>query len=187
MPLSSLNRVEASKLFESGPKVVKLNRLSPKDVRNPPIFSSLDEALKVIESSERCNAEHEDKPYIMIREVEPLIQKYPHKEFRCFIYNEKLRAISSSYYEGDEDIIDNPDLYKNKIVSYVNKIPLMKRDIVIDIFCYAEKDIVFIIECNRYERAGSELFDWIEDVNTLKYSKEPVFRYLDLFYNKIDL
>lgn len=171
-----------NKLFEESPKVVKLNNLTPKDVIKVPIFNDFYSAINTIKKSLRCTYEIKDINTLMIREVDTDILKNPHKEFRCFIYGNNLRAISSQYREPDEDILKDPSLYKNTIIKFINDLKYLKSNMVIDIFCYPEINKIILIECNQWERSGGELFNWNEDLYILTENNEVTFRYIDMFY-----
>lgn len=185
--INSNNKIEIDMIFLTGPKIVKFNTVSPKDVVYKPVFNNIDTALNAISTSNRCQMVCDDVNTLMIREIDNDILTYPHKTFRCFIRNNKLRAISTQYGEPDEEIIEDPFLYKNSITEFISKIKYLESDIVIDIFCYPNINKILIIECNHYELSGGELFEWDEDVYLLTENDKVTFRYDSLFYDKLDI
>ena len=110
---------------------------------------------------------------------------YERNEFRCFIYNKKLNAISQyityCYYNHD----------KNKVINlihkFIKKIKIPYDDCTVDILL--ENDECKIIEINSFGDdmgCGSCCFNWYIDHNILygKFSEQPIIRIAaDIKYN----
>lgn len=99
------------------------------------------------------------------------------KEFRIFVYNKKITAISQQYlYEPNNTLLQNPTLLHSwlpKICDYVNNVVIPKVDhlshYVLDI-ALIDNDEVYFIEINPFGKeysAGSALFHWIIDEDIL--------------------
>lgn len=112
----------------------------------------------------------------------------PIKEFRFFVFNSKLTAVSQGNIYQKNNWIDNKINFLNKLNNYYNYYLLPKLKIffknknisecVIDVY-YDNKNFHFI-EINPFGKeysSGSCLFDWIKDENIL-YGKtnKIVFR-----------
>jgi hypothetical protein len=147
----------------------RLNSVSPKDVGEILKFDDVDKAFDLIEKSDRCRstidmAQKIGRPiYIYARKWIDMSDGW---EFRVFIYDMKIVAISSA----SERICE---LDKTEIIarcqSLLNacKWDLPFPDVCMDVWLDSQKKKKdLIIEFNSYGswgNASAELFDWKED------------------------
>lgn len=149
-----------------GPKFVRLNSLSSKEQAEP-VYSS--EIVSSILKNKRCHSSLKlaektgSKIYLAVRDWIDVTQGI---EFRCFVYDEKLRAISIN----DEAVSDLKDEeIVSRVESLLDKIlyDLPNADCVMDVWLHdfdQSKDLV--IEFNSYGfygNAGIDTFDWVKD------------------------
>eukprot|EP01130_Rhizamoeba_saxonica_P014509 TRINITY_DN6350_c0_g1_i1.p1 TRINITY_DN6350_c0_g1~~TRINITY_DN6350_c0_g1_i1.p1 ORF type:complete len:231 (-),score=48.90 TRINITY_DN6350_c0_g1_i1:50-742(-) len=104
---------------------------------------------------------------ILLREWVPM---NPMMEFRGFMYNRKLTAISQyCYYHFSQELVDRKEELKNLIsdffYSIVDRIPM--DNAIVDFL--VDGDQVLIIELNPFfADTGACLFDWYNDRELLK-------------------
>jgi hypothetical protein len=146
----------------------------------------------VIESAVSCGSGHsffdsndlECNIYLL-----PWLNLNPTKEFRIFVYKNEITAISdqhlytiNEYFNklSDEEIqiIINKilDFFKNNIK---NKL-LYLENYTMDLALIEPNDIPYFVEPNSFGKlyaAGSALFSWIYDTDTLHDSSSIEFRY----------
>jgi len=178
------------KLTSKSRVFVRLFSLSPKnsDKIGDIAVIDVDELLKLLHNSPRAIGSL-SKSYnngIMLREFH---QDLPTSfEFRLFVHGSHLRAISQyNCYEYIPELDD--ENIKDRIINIIkNKIEYI--DSIIDIVIWDGKDGSFmnlgiwIIEINTFGAgllAGSCLYNWIDDYDTLHYSKKPDYRINKLF------
>ena len=87
-------------------------------------------------------------------------------EFRCFVYNSKLTAISQyitcAYVDHDKNNI------RNKISKFINKLNIPYSDCTIDILLDNGKCLIVEINCfGIHNGVGSCCYNWHIDYNTL--------------------
>ena len=112
-------------------------------------------------------------------------------EFRCFVYKNKLRAITQYGKEFETNVLfsSKKDYLKilEKIKTFYNSIKnhIPYDDCIMDVLVWDEKQKsnnmgVFLIEFNCFGAetpAGSGLFNWIQDHHVLYQSDKPVLRF----------
>jgi hypothetical protein len=194
---------------------IKLGSVSPKDLYNGvgkyiKFNNSVDIINTIIYSNRTWNTlmnNIKNDNYLLLSEWIDIPSEL---EFRCFIYKDKLRAISQY---GDNININNYnciDKYNNNdkrinlyndIIKFYNNIKfnIPYNDCIMDIIIIDDNKSnsllklgIFIIEFNCFGAetpAGSGLFNWISDSHILYNSEKPVLRLLsydnDNIYNDI--
>ena len=148
---------------------VRLCSMSPKDINQIPLYTSWKKALRDLIRSERTGnmlGEGQCK-HLFLRK-----KKEYQWEARCFWSRDKLRAVSlPSWTEFSEE-------EKNEIVKFFHKYgrDFPYHSAVVDI---GKTDQIELIEFNTFGpdmKATAGTFSWYEDVMTLLFSPEPVFR-----------
>lgn len=163
---------------------VRLCTMSPKDVKFVPLYEKVEDAAKDLAISERTK----NGCHLFLRE-----KKEYEIEARCFWSRDKLRAVSISILDIDMD--DKNDALKSIIIKFFEKYKkfIPYHSAIIDIgIIYSGSESghtlsdadkwVELIEFNSFGpdmNATSGNFSWYEDILTLLFSKEPVFRYLN--------
>lgn len=102
------------------------------------------------------------------------------REFRVFVHNKQVSAISQQFIDHSNvwfDSLSSLEQMKvlNRIVDFANKIE--KINCIIDLV--VNDDEIYFIELNPFGEdygAGSALFHWVNDRDIL-YGNEPVLRY----------
>ena len=99
------------------------------------------------------------------------------EEFRGFVYNNKLTAISQyCYYQYFKDLVKEKDRYEALLLKFFKSLPdnlFGKEHFVIDFAVDLENERVWIIEINPFFKDTSGcLFDWGKDKQIL-YGNEP--------------
>lgn len=173
---------------------IRTDAYSPKDLLYKEIVDTLEvtdaiTALKLITQSERCSSKlfGDDKVisrYIVVREY---VNYDINNEFRCFVCNWRLTAISQSGFEY------NPVLHSKKNTIYQSIIKFWDKFSRICPYSECTMDIVYndkwidntlnnsgviIIEFNSFGEhmnASSGLYDWTKDHSILTRSKIPHF------------
>lgn len=100
-------------------------------------------------------------------------------EFRCFMYNKKIKCVSSQlWYDNPEYDKNNIEIIKKLFCNYKDN--SLYKDAVIDV--YINNDILHIIEYNPfgpYSSSCSSLFNWIEDYHIMHNNNNDIyFRYI---------
>lgn len=109
------------------------------------------------------------------------------QEWRCFIYNRKVTAITQyNCVPFFADLVENKDYLENTIVKFLNEVVLPKlpeskfKDMIIDVALTGDiynKPTVWVIELNPYLwSTGAALFNWKDDIAVLKGEKPFEFR-----------
>lgn len=152
------------------PKFIRLNSLSSKNQQQP-LYTLNEQIKQQILTTSRCQrslemAKRTNREISFV--VRDWIEKESGSEWRCFIYEDNLKAICSN----DSSCVDIPD---NIIISRAQQILSRVKfhlpcvDCVMDIWLtdnlfYSDSDL--LIEFNSYGFWGnsdSGLFDWVED------------------------
>lgn len=153
--LSDLNFLLKDVIF---PKFIKLDTVSSKDTNHSGIFYNKEEVYNIFSKSSRIINTLNTKPiskyhYLFIREPDFDIKK----EYRCFIYNLKLTAVSM-----DEKIKENEkqklELFINEIITY-----LPFHSAILDIKLHPEPKLIEINNFGADSPAGAGNFNWKED------------------------
>ena len=146
------DRIEAE--MEKRPWFVRLNSRSPKHYRNPPITMDLQEAIDFLTLSLRTANDlekmmiHGTPCFIYLRST---VTMEPGTEFRCFVKDAKLIAISQ--YDGA--LSRFPEDKKDHITSSLSEFSLRVikafpySDFVFDVF-FIEQQHPCLIEVNPY-------------------------------------
>lgn len=147
---------------------VRLNSLSPKNDNK--INNNKNLAISIIDlirQSQRCtdtlklNWPH----YLMLRQW---IDINPQSEFRCFIYQNRLTAISQ-YHCYDKYNYINKNIIKNRIIQFYkdNYDKFIYEDCIVDLI--VTNSDVTIVEFNSFASgiSGSALYNWDLDSNIL--------------------
>lgn len=151
----------------------RLNICSPKDVGDCKVKTPTD-IIKLIKMSDRTKyfIDSEMPIRIVLREY---IHPFP-VEYRLFIHNLKLRAISQN---DCKNIKINKEKIYNEILdffdTFIDSIPY--TDAIIDIIKYNKKWL--ILEINPFgaeTQSGSALFNWHYDYAILYNSSVPIIR-----------
>lgn len=145
--------------------------MSPKDIRLP-ICTTKEEALDLLTRSQRTK-DHLDSNdfHLILRQPRSFLW-----EARCFWSRDKLRAVSLSgkiQHHYKQDIL-------TFFSQYGNDIPY--HSAVVDLGMTATG--LELIEFNSFGpdlNATSGYFSWLEDINTLLNSPEPIFRSEDVY------
>jgi hypothetical protein len=157
------------------PKFIKLDTVSAKDSGHNGVFDSIDEVIKVFESSQRIQSSlntiklTDPINYLFVRDIDYDLVNGLGWELRCFVYNQKLTAVSS-------DQFISIDQFKSQIHEFfkdlIPKIPY--NDATIDIFVrnptILDKPSIVLIEVNSFgadSPAGSGQYNWREDYHIL--------------------
>jgi hypothetical protein len=171
---------------------LRTNSCSPKDLNEDLKVNSGKEVIKKIVASSRVMNSLRtitgDK-YIMLREYQ---ENLPYKnEFRCFVCNDKLRAISQYHYDIYIDEFQNKEK-QTEILERITKffklingfIPY--HSYVFDVVIWDDNKVnsynecgLFLIEINCFggeSPCGASLFNWIRDYDILYNSDETVLR-----------
>lgn len=123
----------------------------------------------------------------------------PYNEFRIFVYNNKITAISQQDFYNDYSKIFTENKIKENCIIINNYFKLYIKNRLLDYNSYSydfailENNKPYFIEVNCFGKeypAGSNLFDWVTDENILYGKKNIVyFRYtyktiIDKFFDK---
>ncbi|AUV58077.1 hypothetical protein [Bandra megavirus] len=174
---------------------IRTDAYSPKDLLHREIIDTLEvtdaiTALKLITQSERCSSKlfgGDNKifsKYIVVREYVNYDTNY---EFRCFVYNWRLTAISQSGFEYNLELHSKKNTIYQSIIKFWDKFGRIcpYSECTMDII-YNDKWIdntlnnsgIVIIEFNSFGEhmnASSGLYDWTKDHSILTRSKTPHF------------
>lgn len=170
---------------------VRLNSVSPKD-STPKVESSLKRdvspnkiennenlalnIITLIRNSKRCtdtfklNWEHS----LMIREWKNID---PNSEFRCFIYQNRLTAISQYHCYNKYNYYLSPNEVRDMICKFYkdNYVNFIYEDCIMDIIInkYKDKYVIEIVEFNSFGSgiSGAALYNWERDENILFNTK----------------
>jgi len=172
---------------------VRLSPCSPKDVAHLSCFcTSYKEALTLIFASKRCQTyinNYFEPLYLCLREP---INTDINRELRCFIYNKRLTAISSSS-DGILPTDITLEQVQNKVIPFFKRIKknIPFKECIMDITILQDEERVILLEFNTwkilnsdaYENkyvSGTYLFDWDLDYDILtgkiRNLKYPVIR-----------
>lgn len=175
---------------------VRLNRASPKDsVYECRVWSAKD-ILKTIVSSARCYKSIEkvsdnirSNEYIILKEWNSKFTHNPQFEFRVFVCNSKVTAISQYHCYTPFDwsgILDEEwnTIYKNinNLYNRCNKFPNCVMDVYVNQLLNNNFNSE-LVEFNSFGMelaSGSALFDWDSDKQILYGKTRPEIRILNL-------
>ena len=138
---------------------VKGDLCSPKDIYSTCIFSSVDDAIRIIKMSKRCEGE----TILFCREVNENILNRRGHELRCFIYHRNMTAVSCSSMNKKKL---TPEI-KNAVMEFWHEMKNIfpYNDAVMDIFIDNKNNCILIeINCfgaDSFTSAG--LFNWRDD------------------------
>jgi hypothetical protein len=155
--------------------------------RKTMVIKNGEEAMEILYKSSRIREDlmkaldfpNEFNLFITIREWINIDSK---DEFRCFVYNKKLTAVSQyCYYQYYENMIDKNKL-KKLVTDFYDQVKekIMIENYIMDI-CVNE-DKVYLIELNPFFRDTSPcLFSWNkDDIGIIKNGSSSLeIRYLD--------
>lgn len=175
---------------------VKLNSVSPKDENKSGKqhkFNSVNLILKRLVESERTFTflVNDDNARIILRPWLDIDEKW---EFRCFIRNRKLRAISHykcyTYYPEFQDK-SVQETIRQRITKFFQsaKPHIPYDDCVMDIVIWDDSEMpsfqnqhIHIIEFNEFggeTPCGAGLYNWVIDFDILYKSKSPPIRFVE--------
>lgn len=172
---------EAPDIKFTEPKFVRLNSVSMHGEPRP--VKSLDEARRLLDhvSRTRMAMEHArslDLPVLIA--VRPFVDMSLGLEFRCFIFANRLTAISSN---DDRICPFSPKSLIERCQALLDRARefLPFEDCVMDVYLSdkGEKEGDMVIEFNSYgawANAGSGLFHWVEDEIDLMSAREVTVR-----------
>ena len=150
------------------------------------IMTSTSAVCKYLLDSERIASNISSDSYLVFRKW---IDYNIEEEFRCFIHNKKLVAISQYEYGTDlPDIIKKPDIIKAKISFFIDQIMdrIPFNNIIIDVAYHWADNNVYFIEFNDFGKESDTdagLYDWIHDSCILYGETDNVdIRLFDLAY-----
>lgn len=160
-----LNEIKEDMVFETN-KFVRLNSVSPKYYC--PV-KSLTKALEIVIKSERCqNAVQNSikynlpKPQLVMREWVDLSMG---NEYRCFVYHDKITAISSNDTKiSDLDNISIINRCQKILKKVLHCLPF--HNCIMDVYLAPDASNDLLIEFNSFgtfANAGAGFFHWIED------------------------
>nr|WNL50519.1 D123 family protein [Marseillevirus sp.] len=176
LPFSDFEKVDEAIQSLGGSVFVRLSSLSPKFFE--PVRTK-EEVLLVLTESERTRDNLENSTLFLRKYFD-----FPkNKEFRLFIRNGKLRAISK--YDPEEDCGFSEEEVRKQVTRWFRCLCLEGllsfEDCTLDIVIWKEKkdlslfdDGIFLIEYNSYGEdavSGSCLFDWEKDWEILTKGK----------------
>lgn len=138
-----------------------------------PVYNARDIILRLV-TSQRClkNLEDDENTYLILKPWLNLNRAY---EFRVFIFNGEITAISQYYcyedYGWEEKLekIDIQEIYE-KIDGLYHKLKKCYDNCVMDIYLNTETNEAELIEFNSFGMemaSGSALFEWIADKRQL--------------------
>ncbi|BCS82654.1 putative cdc123-like protein [Cotonvirus japonicus] len=173
---------------------VRSDAYSPKDllfsgcVDNLKVTNGLT-AIKLIVNSERCCTKLFSNDKILSRCIvfREYIEIDTNYEFRCFVYDWRLRAVCQSGFEYNPDLHSKRKLIYHSIIKFWDEFSRMcpYSECTMDIIYNDKlKDVtlnnsgIMIIEFNSFGEhmnASSGLYDWIHDDNLLTESTTPHF------------
>ena len=192
--------------MESKSWFLRLNTVSPKDVKRdqlPKEYQYLinnkikdgKEILMLLTLSGRCfvTLKEDCDHYLILREWKEIPNS---AEFRCFVSERKLRAISQYYWYDKFEYYQDPQVQKqllDRITYFFNVIAdfIPYSDAIVDIAIYFDDESknnsyqklgIYIIEFNPFGGdliGGSALFNWIKDYDILYKSETPVLRVVE--------
>lgn len=157
---------------------VRLNSVSPKDCPINKIKNDKNLGLNIINlirNSKRClDTLKIDWPHFLV--IREYVNIDPQSEFRCFIYQNQLTAISQYHCYDKYNYCLSPDKVKNIIHKFYkdNYKDFIYEDCIVDIII--NNNIVKIVEFNSFASgiSGSSLYNWKRDKNIL-FNKEITF------------
>jgi hypothetical protein len=172
---SCVGELKKTGLFNGTRWFFRFARNSPKDgLPSFPVLSEYDVLKKIVTSSRAKNALQQNNYTLYFKKFDDLMSI--EHEFRVFIYNKRITAISS--YSVDFTIYNL--LNENELKILVGKIFLFWKSLTfldilplsytMDIYIDQNNDCIRLIEFNSfgyYMAAGSCLFDWIDDYSIL--------------------
>lgn len=176
LPFSEFEKVDEAIQSLGGSAFVRLSSLSPKFFE--PVQTK-EEVLLVLTESERTREDLENSTLFLRKYFD-----FPkNKEFRLFIRNGKLRAISK--YDPEENCGLSEEEVRKQVTRWFRCLCLEGllsfEDCTLDIVIWKEKkdlslfdDGIFLIEYNSYGEdsvSGSCLFDWEKDWEILTKGK----------------
>ena len=134
------------------------------------IMKNVQQLCDYLFNSERINEWFSKNKYIVFRKW---IDYKVEEEFRCFIHNKKLVAISQ--YDYGEDLPNNmkkPGLIKDLVHNFINQVIglIPFNNIVIDLAVCLDSLKVYFIEFNSFglcSDTDAGLYDWVHDANIL--------------------
>jgi hypothetical protein len=169
---------------------VRLSSSSCKDAELPSVVDNWEDAIDLIYSSGRCRTylknEFNDDMYICLRTP---IETDIDRELRCFFFNGKLRAVTSTS-DGILPTAITPEIVQKRVIPFFNRIAkdIPYYECVVDITILKDEERVILLEFNSWKVpnknrkkhgnyvAGSYNFDWDIDYEILTTSETPVVR-----------
>jgi hypothetical protein len=161
----------------------------------PPSLTTGKDAVKLLGTSNRvfhdleCYA-HSEKGDEMSIIVKPFIEHIPFYEFRCFVHQKRLTAVSQYSPLGSTSTLrvdsGGQELDKSKVQRAIENFMkqiimfLPYETVVVDVYCEPPFVKPMLIECKPFAPdLGTKglLFDWTKDRLILFSSPEPVFRF----------
>lgn len=142
-------------VFTNNPnyKFVKSCFMSPKDIRNPPIFESSKDLIDVLNRSSRTR-DWKSQCHLVFREVRNYIYTA-----RCFWYRDKLTAVTCDYNN-----IYEPNNIKENIISFFSNHLIPYHNCVVDIGILETGIELIEINCFGSDLpVSARMFDWKED------------------------
>jgi hypothetical protein len=108
---------------------------------------------------------------IVLREWNSKVK--PQHEFRCFVFNNQMNAITQYFFAGYyQEILENKEKIENQIQTFFKdeiqgKLKELKN-YVIDFAVIPENGITLVIELNPFtETTGTNLFSWFWDAKII--------------------
>jgi len=155
------------------PKFLRLCGASPKDVKSPPIFSDIDEAVNAVMTSERTKRVMKEMGHccLFIRDIQEI-----KIECRCIVHKRKLRAVSVYDYIPEADRENLEESIKEFFELYQADLPYNSTVAELGM----NDDFPFIIEFNSFGIdgfAGASFFDWDLETDLIYGAIFPEFRY----------
>lgn len=145
-------------------------------------YSSLDQIIESMVSCIQGHSPINDQTTSITIYLLPWVEILPYNEFRIFVHNKQITAISQQHLHNVYPILDNPTYIREKckiICDYFES--TIKRSIshmdsyVYDFACIGESgEEPFFIEPSTFGKeyaAGSALFHWLVDYDILYGSK----------------
>lgn len=157
------------------PAFIRGERGSPKDIKAIPCFDNPEEVLTVFTKSCRTRS----SKYLLISPPYEITF-----EARCFIYRDKIVAVSQLKPDGPIDNTEKQEIIRGSewLKRQIGRLPY--QDLTVDIGYLPLDGKWYIIEINSYgadSRAGSALFSWHEDEALFHgFYHEPEYRFIGL-------
>lgn len=153
---------------------IRLSSVSPKDsFYGTRVWNGVD-ILKTLTSSERCHRQFstQEREYIILKKWDNKFVDREKWEFRVFVHNSKVTAISQYHWFTPFDWSDvNTDKWSNILHNIKQFYAKHNKfsDCVMDIYVNEDEDVE-LVEFNSFGMelaSGSALFEWDRDRNVL--------------------